>query len=199
VHAYKASQFSNGIIEYVSLNQSNVITEKLQGSPPLVRRIMAPDELVLIQSPVQLKDLSLMTDDDFVTNEYLYALSRQLSFLGKVNSAGTDITKESYGLSFNYKHPAFVDLEMSSPDDFFRYLPPSLGGGAYSVVSPITMVRLRVEKAARQAGLKKINVFLSKRSPAGFINENLIFSEVSSIRLIRNDISAPMIKIEVGD
>lgn len=199
VHAYNAGEFFNGVIQYVSLNQNNIVTNKLQNAPPLQKRIMAPLELVMLQSPVQLKDISLLSDSDFVTNQYLYALSRQFSFLGRVNTNGTDLTKESYEVNFNYRHPAFLSLEMNNPDDFFRYLPPSLGGGAYSLLSPVAMMKLRVEKAKTVASLKKINVYLSRRTSAGYGNEFLIFSEISKLSLIRQDISAPMVKIEVVD
>ncbi len=199
LNAYDKAKMGTGVIEYVSLNQGNIVTAKLQNSPDVSKRIMKAGELVLIQSPVLLKDIGLVAEDNFVTNNSLYSISRQMAFLGRVNNSATDLVKEQYDVSFKYTHPAFPGLTMGTVDDFLRYLPPSLGGGAYAVLVPVAMMRLRVVPSNREASLKKIDIYVSKRSPNGYDREMKIFDAVSSIRLLREDISTPMVKVEVVD
>lgn len=196
VHAYDGEKLFNSAIEYVGLNQSNVVTDKLQGSGE-AGKIMDADELVLMQSPVFLKDASLVTDASFVNDAVVFALSRQLSFLGAVNRAESDLRKESYELNFNYSHPAFPSLVMRNVDDFLRYLPPSLGGGAYAVVSPVKMVKINAQAVEGDTTGKLIDVYLSYRQKKKFTKPLKIFSKVSSVKLIRKDISTPVINLEV--
>lgn len=196
-NAYNKTQLFGGVLSYVALNQNDYITDKIQGSPPVEASIMSPGKMVLLSSPVYLKDVSHLTDENFNSPSFINARPRNLSFLGKVNSSGSDLVRETLGGEFDFSHPAFPSISVANPDQFLRYLPPSLAGGAYAYVSPITVQKFVATPSEGDPTETLVDITFHRMVDGKFDSGFILFSRIKHLKFIRDFISSPIIKVEV--
>jgi hypothetical protein len=128
--------------------------------------------------------------------------------LGHWKGFGNALIKNDFDQQFNFKHPVLPQLEVENIDTYFRHLPPSLAGGNFTTVSPVTGYRLTVRKsgADRSGKLRDIHFLKWDPSRASFpegsktssLSENsILLRRVQGLKLIRDHVSNPIVRIEV--
>ena len=207
-YAYNPSSFWSGSLSFVGINNFDYLTEKLHTNPAPKEDLLVSGKLLLFQSPVFLRDVASLSDSNYNKPEYIDQIPRNFSFLGHWKSGGNIFLKNDFESQFIFKHPLLPALNVQDIDTYFRYLPPSLAGGNFTTVAPVTGYRLTVRKSSADLSGKLRDVHLLKWDPAlaafpagsktsSLSESSVILRRITALKLIRDHISNPIIRIEV--
>lgn len=208
VNAYNAGEiFNNKNLVFVGINQGNYLSVKLRPDPAPSKPILSAGQLLLFHSPIYLRDPNLLTDTDFHTDAYMKKSSRNFSFLGHWKT-GAIFEKNTFNGKFDFSHPLISGLTVDSIDTYFRHLPPSLAGGTFTAVTPVTAYRLTVRKVTGDPTGKLRNIHIMKWAPGQYnfpanstaLNPpmtTVLFDRIRGVKFIREHVSSPIINIEV--
>lgn len=118
---------------------------------------------------------------------------RPYSFLGVL--VGGQIEMDTLDGTWKTDHPLYSGVTISNLDQFFRWL-PSIGGSATSVlVTPVKVVRYRLEPGKPDVGRGKF--YRSFRQGRAYQEETLFATDLKKIIFKRPDVTTRLIEFEL--
>lgn len=207
-YAYNASaMFDSRVLSFVGINNDGYLSVKLRPDPPPPNNLLSSGKLLLFQSPIYLRSMASITDTDYNAPGYVAEIPRNFAFLGHWKSPN-ELIKNTFDGQFNFEHPLKPTLDVPNIDVYFRNLPPSLAGGNFTTVAPVIGYRLTVRKSQGDPTGKLRDIYFLKWEPAtasfpagsrtGALGDtSVLLRNISGLRLIRDHISNPIIRIEV--
>ncbi len=215
-YAYDADRiFNNRELVFEGIDNGGYISNRLQPNPAPPQATLGEGQLLLFHSPILLKNVDVLPETNYNAEDYVNQIPRNFTFLG--HWGGGVFTKNTLNGLFNFSHPIKPTLNIDNIDEYFRYLPPSLAGGTFTAMTPVTAYRLVAKKTTIKITDRKdadgvlrpnVDIHLFRYNP-GYTNfppeadldepgeGTVLFKNVRALKLMRDHIASPVVRIEV--
>lgn len=173
----------NGAVTYQSVNYRGVMSG-------LYADIWSANSVFLLQSPIPLRPVALNGTVDMTV------VPRSLFYVGKVNQGKTDIESIDTTIlpTLIRTHPMNSNITLKTPDDFFRWLPPS-GSAPIVTLTAVRIVRIDLDKDTGDLWLAEYKGEPNFATQAN--NGTKIGTKVRALKFVRPLISLPTVGFEI--